>query len=174
MGNKIKDAAPDAWNSEVPTYKVIIVGDNAAACSILNLQYNTEISEHKILVECPSLKRELPQKVELEVWKLSVPEQERYRSLRFYQDADVVIMAVSDTKSADIYEVDQAVKSYSKDSSIKILLGYNRSYEAVEDLANDLGYEECFYHGVGDPSEISKMFKDTGYKLIESWQEREK
>ena len=66
------------------------------------------------------------------------------------------------------------MKSYSKDSAIKILLGYKRSCEDVEDLASDLGYEECFYHGVGDPSEISKMFKDTAYKLIESWQEREK
>ena len=91
---------------DVPSFKVIIVGDISATCQILSLPYNTEISEHKILVETPSLKRELPQKVELEIWKLSVSEHERYRTLRFYEDADVVIVAVSDTKNADIYEVD--------------------------------------------------------------------
>ena len=49
---------------------------------------------------------------------------------------------------------------------MKILVGYNRSYDAIEDLANDLNYEDCFYHGVEDSEVLDKMFKETGYKLI--------
>ena len=60
MGNKVKEAAGNYYNRDEPTFNIIIVGDPSASSQLLGLSYSTDISEHNIRIETPSLKRELP------------------------------------------------------------------------------------------------------------------
>ena len=84
MGNKVKGAAADAYNRDEPTYNIIIVGDPSASSQLLGLPYSTDISEHNIRIETPSLKRELPQAVNLSICKCAVLASDRYRTVRFH------------------------------------------------------------------------------------------
>ena len=45
------------------SFKVIVVGNNGAACSIFSEGKDTDINENNILVECSTERRDLPKKV---------------------------------------------------------------------------------------------------------------